>query len=49
MPTTTRRRWQFWATPTVTATAAAGMAVIVADIVAFMVDLARGGDGMPYA
>jgi hypothetical protein len=32
-----------------TATAAAGMAVIVADLVAFVVDLARGGDGMPYA
>jgi len=32
-----------------TATAAAGMSVIVAVIVAFVVDLARGGDGMPYA
>jgi hypothetical protein len=32
-----------------TATALAGMAVIVADLVAFMVDLARGGDGLPYA
>jgi hypothetical protein len=33
----------------VTATAAAGMALIVAVLVAFWVDLARGGDGMPYA
>jgi hypothetical protein len=31
------------------ATAAAGSAVIAADLVAFAVDLARGGDGMPYA
>ena len=33
----------------VTATAAAGMAVIVAILIAVVVDLARGGDGMPYA
>lgn len=32
-----------------TATAAAGMAVIAADLIAFVVELARGGDGMPYA
>ena len=32
-----------------TATASAGMAVIAADLIAFVVDLARGGDGMPYA
>jgi hypothetical protein len=32
-----------------TATAGAGMAMIVAVLVAFVVDLARGGDGMPYA
>jgi hypothetical protein len=32
-----------------TATAAAGMAMIVADLVAFVIDLGRGGDGMPYA
>jgi hypothetical protein len=31
------------------ATALAGVAVIVAVIVAFGVDVARGGDGMPYA
>jgi hypothetical protein len=31
-----------------TATAAAGGSVIAADLVGFMVDLARGGDGMPY-
>jgi hypothetical protein len=110
MQTTTRRRWQFWATPAValiigvgylwaasagghpgrgvfmlavmvltaaasvffarhsetvrglmdhgderltnidlTATAAAGMAMILADLIAFVADLARGGDGMPYA
>jgi hypothetical protein len=33
----------------VTATAGAGMAVITAIIVGFLVDLGRGGDGMPYA
>jgi hypothetical protein len=33
----------------VEATALAGVAVIVALIVAFVVDVARGGDGMPYA
>jgi hypothetical protein len=33
----------------VTATAGAGMAVIVAVLVGFLVDLGRGGDGMPYA
>jgi hypothetical protein len=32
-----------------TATAAAGMAVIIAVIIAFVADLARGGDGMPYS
>jgi len=37
------------ATIDVTATAGAGMAVILTIIVAFIVDLARGGDGMPYA
>jgi hypothetical protein len=37
------------ATIDLTATAAAGMAVIVAILVAFIVDLANGGDGMPYA
>ncbi len=37
------------ATIDVTATAAAGMAVIVAILVAFLADLANGGDGMPYA
>jgi hypothetical protein len=31
------------------ATAISGTAVIVAVIVAFLVDIARGGDGMPYA
>lgn len=31
------------------ATAFAGTAVIVAILVAFVVDVARGGDGMPYA
>lgn len=33
----------------VEATAVAGVAVIIALIVAFVVDVARGGDGMPYA
>jgi Kef-type K+ transport system membrane component KefB len=33
----------------VTATAAAGMAVIVAVLIAVVVDLARGGNAMPYA
>jgi uncharacterized YccA/Bax inhibitor family protein len=37
------------ATIDVTATAVAGMAVIVAILVAFIADLANGGDGMPYA
>lgn len=37
------------ATIDLTATAAAGMAVIVAILVAFIADLANGGDGMPYA
>jgi phosphotransferase system glucose/maltose/N-acetylglucosamine-specific IIC component len=32
-----------------TATAAAGMAVIVAVLVGVLVELARGGDAMPYA
>ena len=27
----------------------AGLSVIVVDLVAFIVDLARGGDGMPFA
>lgn len=33
----------------VEATALAGVAVIAALLVAFVVDVARGGDGMPYA
>jgi hypothetical protein len=33
----------------VEATAFAGVAVIAAALVAFVVDVARGGDGMPYA
>jgi hypothetical protein len=32
-----------------TATAAAGMAVIVADLIAVMVELSRGEDALPYA
>ena len=36
------------ATIDLTATAAAGLAMIVADLIAFVADLARGGDGMPY-
>jgi hypothetical protein len=37
------------ATIDLTATAWAGLAVIGAVLVGFVVDLARGGDGMPYA
>lgn len=31
------------------ASAAAGAAIIIATLVAFVADIARGGDGMPYA
>jgi hypothetical protein len=38
-----------WAMIDLRATALAGLVVITAVIVAFVVDIARGGDGMPYA
>jgi hypothetical protein len=38
-----------WAMIDLRATALAGLVVIPAVIVAFVVDVARGGDGMPYA